>query len=163
IHSVSVCALMISLGRQLGLDGDACRDDGVAGLLHDLGKAAVPQEIINKPGKLSDAEFIIIKTHPVKGYETLVASGVTNERVLDVCRHHHERMDGKGYLDSLAADKISTIARMSAVCDVYDAITSNRPYKAGWDPAESVSRMAQWQGHFDSHVLQTFIKTIGIY
>ena len=163
IHSVSVCALMVSLGRQLGLDAAACRDAGMAGLLHDLGKAAVPQEIINKPGKLTDEEFTIIKSHPVKGYETLLASGVDNERVLDVCRHHHERMDGKGYPDSLAADAISLIARMSAVCDVYDAITSNRPYKAGWDPAESVSRMAQWHGHFDSHVLQTFIKTIGIY
>src|SRR3712207_9405546 len=63
--------------------------------------------------------------------------------------HHHEKMDGSGYPDKLNADSISLVARMSAVCDVYDAITSNRPYKAGWDPAESVSRMASWQGHFD--------------
>jgi hypothetical protein len=72
-------------------------------------------------------------------------------------------MDGTGYPDRLAAMSISLIARMSAVCDVYDAITSNRPYKAGWDPAEAVARMASWQGHFDSMVLQTFVKTIGIY
>ncbi len=163
MHSVSVCALMASLGRQLGFDDAACRDAGMAGLLHDLGKAAMPHEIINKPGKLTDEEFTIIKSHPVKGYETLLASGVDNERVLDVCRHHHERTDGKGYPDALAAEDISQIARMSAVCDVYDAITSNRPYKAGWDPAESLARMASWQGHFDQTVLQTFIKTIGIY
>ena len=163
MHSVSVCALMVSLGRQLGLDDATCRDAGMAGLLHDLGKAAMPQEIINKPGKLTDEEFTIIKSHPVKGHEMLLASGVDNDRVLDVCRHHHERMDGTGYPDRFAAEKISLIARMSAVCDVYDAVTSDRPYKSGWDPAESVAKMASWQGHFDPMVLQTFVKTIGIY
>jgi putative nucleotidyltransferase with HDIG domain len=163
MHSVSVSALMVSLGRQLGLDEATCRDAGMAGLLHDLGKAAIPQDILNKPGKLSDDEFTVVKSHPVKGYETLLASAVENERVLDVCRHHHEKMDGSGYPDKLNAENISLVARMSAVCDVYDAITSNRPYKAGWDPAESVSRMASWQGHFDPVVLQTFIRTIGIY
>lgn len=163
MHSVSVCALMVSLGRQLGLDDETCRDAGLAGLLHDLGKAAMPQEIINKPDKLTDEEFTIIKCHPVRGHEMLLESGVENERVLDVCRHHHERIDGKGYPDKLAAESISLIARMSAVCDVYDAITSDRPYKAGWDPAEAIARMASWQGHFDQTVLQTFVKTVGIY
>ena len=163
MHSVSVCALMVSLGRQLGLDDAACREAGMAGLLHDLGKAAMPQDILNKPGKLTDEEFTIIKSHPVRGHEMLIESGVDNERVLDVCRHHHERMDGAGYPDKLAAADLSLLARMSAVCDVYDAVTSNRPYKAGWDPAESIARMASWQGHFDPTVLQTFVKTIGIY
>jgi putative nucleotidyltransferase with HDIG domain len=163
MHSVSVCALMVSLGRQLGLDDATCRDAGMAGLLHDLGKAAMPQDILNKPDKLTDEEFTIIKSHPVKGHEMLLESGVDNERVLDVARHHHERMDGKGYPDKLAPDDITLIARMSAVCDVYDAVTSNRPYKAGWDPAESIAKMASWQGHFDPVVLQTFVRTIGIY
>jgi putative nucleotidyltransferase with HDIG domain len=163
MHSVSVCALMVSLGRSLGLDDETVRDAGMAGLLHDLGKAVMPQDIINKPGKLTDQEFAIIKSHPVRGYEMLIDSGVDNQRVLDVARHHHERIDGKGYPDALVADKISLIARMSAVCDVYDAITSDRPYKSGWDPAESVSKMANWEGHFDPKVLQVFIKTIGIY
>jgi len=163
MHSVSVCALMVSLGRQLGLDEATCRDAGMAGLLHDVGKAAVPQEIINKPAKLTDEEFTIIKSHPVKGHEMLLLGGIDNERVLDVCRHHHERMDGTGYPDKLTAENISLIARMSAVCDVYDAVTSDRPYKSGWDPAEAVAKMASWQGHFDTTVLQTFVKTIGIY
>jgi putative nucleotidyltransferase with HDIG domain len=163
MHSVSVCALMVSLGHQLGLDEALCRDAGLAGLLHDIGKAAMPQDIINKPGKLTEQEFTIIKSHPVRGHEMLLESGVDNERVLDVCRHHHERIDGTGYPDKLAANDISMIARMSAVCDVYDAVTSNRPYKAGWDPAEAIAQMASWRGHFDPTVLQTFVKTIGIY
>jgi putative nucleotidyltransferase with HDIG domain len=163
MHSVSVCGLMVALGRQLGLDDASCREAGLAGLLHDVGKAAMPQEIINKPGKLTDEEFTIIKSHPVKGEEMLRESGMENERVLDVCRHHHERVDGTGYPDALSAEQLSLIARMSAVCDVYDAVTSDRPYKAGWDPAESIARMASWKGHFDNTVLQTFVKTIGIY
>jgi putative nucleotidyltransferase with HDIG domain len=118
MHSVSVCALMVSLGRQLGLDDNMCRDAGMAGLLHDLGKAAMPQDILNKPDKLTDEEFTIIKSHPVRGHEMLLEAGVDNDRVLDVARHHHERIDGKGYPDRLAADNISLIARMSAVCDV---------------------------------------------
>lgn len=163
MHSVSVCALMVSLGRQLELDDTMCRDAGMAGLLHDLGKAAMPYEILNKPGKLTDEEFTIIKTHPLRGHEMLLASGIDNEHVLDVARHHHERIDGSGYPDKLSMEQISLLARMSAVCDVYDAITSDRPYKKGWDPAESISKMASWQGHFDPTVLQSFVKTIGIY
>lgn len=163
MHSVSVCALMVSLGRQLGLDDAMCRDAGMAGLLHDIGMAAVPRAIVNKPGKLDDDEIAIVRSHTVKGTEMLLASGIDNERVLDAVRHHHERMDGSGYPDNLAGDQISLLARMCAVCDVYDAVTSNRPWRQGWDPAESVARMASWQGHFDSKVLQTFVKTIGIY
>jgi len=163
MHSVSVCALMVSLGKHLGLDEATCHDAGMAGLLHDLGKAAMPMDIINKPGKLTDEEFDIIKSHPAKGHQMLLDSGVDNAHVLDVCRHHHERMDGKGYPDKLGGNQVSILARMGAVCDVYDAVTSNRPYKSGWDPAESIARMASWEGHFDATVFQTFVKAIGIY
>mgnify|MGYP003341108195 FL=1 len=86
-----------------------------------------------------------------------------SEPVLDVCLHHHEKMDGSGYPEGLCGDRISLLARMGAVCDVYDAVTSNRPYKAGWDPAESVARMASWKGHFDPVVFQAFVKSLGIY
>ncbi|MBS0448553.1 MAG: phosphodiesterase, partial [Proteobacteria bacterium] len=84
---------------------------------------------------------------------------------LDVCLHHHERPDGKGYPHGLSGDALTLAARMGAVCDVYDAITSNRPYKAGWDPAESVARMAEWSksGQFDPAMLAAFVKSLGIY
>jgi HD-GYP domain-containing protein (c-di-GMP phosphodiesterase class II) len=163
MHSVAVCALMVALGRQLGFDKAQCHEAGLAGLMHDLGKAAVPQEVLNKPGALSDTEFDIVKRHPVLGYQMLLDASVTNSAVLAVCRSHHERMDGKGYPDRAPAAELPLVVRMGAVCDVYDAITSNRPYKAGWDPAESISRMASWKGHFDEQVLRTFIGSIGIY
>jgi HD-GYP domain-containing protein (c-di-GMP phosphodiesterase class II) len=84
--------------------------------------------------------------------------------VLDVCLHHHEKTDGSGYPKGLKADEISLFAKMGAVCDVYDAITSNRPYKSGWDPAESLRKMAEWSnGHFDGKVFQAFVKSLGIY
>lgn len=163
MHSVAVCALMVSLGRQLGLSDDQCRDAGMAGMLHDLGKAAMPQEILNKPGKLTNEEFDIIKTHPARGYEMLLDSPNVSDGAKDVCLHHHERYDGTGYPDKLAGEKISLLARMGAVCDVYDAVTSDRPYKAGWDPAHALSQMATWKGHFDTIVFQSFVKGVGIY
>ena len=163
MHSVAVCALMVALGRQLGLNDAQCHEAGMAGMLHDLGKAAMPQEILNKPGKLTPEEFDIIKQHSMRGYEMLIAGANVSEGVLDVCRHHHERWDGTGYPDGLAGEQISLLARMGAVCDVYDAVTSDRPYKAGWDPAHSLSQMATWKGHFDTSVFQSFVKSIGIY
>ena len=163
LHSVAVCALMISLARQLGLNEAQCREAGLAGLLHDVGKMAMPTEILNKPGQLTDAEFAVMKQHPVQGHDMLLAGAAVPAAALDVCLHHHERFDGTGYPHKLAGDKISLLARMGAVCDVYDAITSHRPYKQAWDAAGSIQRMAQWTGHFDPVIFQAFVRSIGIY
>jgi HD-GYP domain-containing protein (c-di-GMP phosphodiesterase class II) len=163
MHSVAVCALMVSLGREIGLDEAECREAGLAGMLHDLGKALMPQEILNKPGKLTPEEFDIIKTHPRRGWELLANAKNIPAGVLDVCLHHHEKFDGSGYPEKLAADKITRFARMGAICDVYDAVTSDRPYKAGWDPAQALQQMASWQGHFDRDMFKSFIRCIGIY
>jgi len=164
MHSVAVCGLMISLGRQLGLERREVREVGLAGLLHDLGKAMVPPAVLNKPGKLTDAEFAVMKKHPELGHALLLETTTVGEVALDVCLHHHEKVDGSGYPHRLHADAISLYAKMGAVCDVYDAITSNRPYKAGWNPAESIRRMAEWaKGHFDERVFHAFVKSVGIY
>ncbi len=164
MHSVAVCALMVALARQLGLDEQSSREAGHAGLLHDLGKAVMPMEVLNKPGKLTDEEFRVIKSHPVEGHRMLVEGGAVGAIPLDVCLHHHEKVDGSGYPQGLKDAEISLFAKMGAVCDVYDAITSNRPYKAGWDPAESIRKMTEWsKGHFDERVFQAFVKSIGIY
>lgn len=163
MHSVAVCALMIALARQLGLDETQVREAGMAGLLHDLGKAMIPLDVLNKPGKLTDAEFALVKTHPEEG-EKLLREGIgVSEITRDVCLHHHEKVDGSGYPKGLNGETMSLFAKMGAVCDVYDAVTSNRPYKAGWDPAESIKRMAEWTGHFDPLVFQAFVKSLGIY
>lgn len=164
MHSVAVCALMVALAKQINLNEEHTRSAGMAGLLHDLGKAAIPLAVLNKPGKLTDEEFTVIQSHPVHGYLMLKEGGSVEDAVLDACRHHHEKMDGSGYPDKLKGEEISLIARMTAICDVYDAITSDRPYKRGWDPAESLRRMAEWtKGHFDPRLFQAFVKSIGIY
>jgi len=165
MHSVAVCALMVALGKQLGLGEADCREAGLAGLVHDLGKALMPLEVLNKPGALTSEEFAIMKSHPEAGHRMLLEGKGVGPVPLDVCLHHHEKVNGKGYPHGLQGDEISLFAKMGAVCDVYDAITSNRPYKAGWDPAESITKMAQWakEGHFDEKVFQAFVKSVGIY
>lgn len=163
MHSVAVCALMVSLARQLGLAEDAVREAGLAGLLHDVGKMAMPLAVLNKAGGLTDAEFAIMRSHPERGHALLLAAGSIPASALDVCLHHHEKFDGSGYPFRLAGEAISLFARMGSVCDVYDAITSNRPYKKAWNPAESLARMAQWKGHFDTQVFHAFVRSVGIY
>lgn len=164
MHSVAVCALMVALARQLHLDDEQTRLAGLAGLLHDLGKAAIPLSVLNKPGKLTDEEFAVVRTHSAQGFEMLQRGGDVPAAVMDACLHHHEKIDGSGYPHKLKGEDISVIARMAAICDVYDAITSDRPYKRGWDPAESLRRMAEWtRDHFDARMFQAFVKSIGIY
>ena len=163
MHSMAVCALMVSLGRQLGMDEAQAREVGLAGMLHDMGKAMMPLDVLNKPGKLTDAEYDVMKTHPQAGHDLLQEGKGVNAATLDVCLHHHERPDGKGYPHGLSGDALTRVARMGAVCDVYDAITSNRPYKSGWDPAESIAKMASWGGQFDAEVFQAFVRSLGIY
>nr|WP_295774233.1 HD-GYP domain-containing protein [Rhodoferax sp.] len=164
MHSVAVCAMMVGLAKQLGLDEVQTRSAGMAGLMHDIGKALMPMDVLNKPGKLTASEFNVIKTHPSEGHRLLLGGLNVDPLILDVCLHHHEKTDGSGYPEGLKADQISLFAKMGAVCDVYDAITSNRPYKSGWDPAESLRKMAEWaNGHFDGKVFQAFVKSLGIY
>ena len=164
MHSVAVSGLMIALARQLRLDDAEVAEAGLAGLLHDLGKARVPDAILNKPDKLTDAEFATMRRHPQIGHEMLAARGGVSADVLDVVLHHHERIDGHGYPHALPGERISRLARMGAICDVYDAITSDRVYKPGWDPAIAVRKMAEWSSsHFDPVLFQAFVKTIGIY
>ncbi|MEQ0867739.1 HD-GYP domain-containing protein [Pseudomonas aeruginosa] len=162
LHSVAVCALMLSLARHLDLDEEQTRLAGIGGLMHDLGKAAMPLEVLNKPGKLTDAEFAIMKRHPVEGAKMLRAGGA-EPGVVDIALHHHEKIDGTGYPDRLAGDAISLLARMGAICDVYDAVTSERAYKKPWDPSAAMRQMAKWEGHFDKRIFHAFVKAVGIY
>jgi len=162
IHSVSVCALMTAVARQMELSAEQVQLAGQAGLLHDVGKMRTPVEVLNKPGRLTEAEFAVMRRHPEEGVALLQQWGASAE-VIDVCLHHHEKFDGSGYPHGLAGTQISLLSRIAAVCDVYDAISSTRPYKTAWSPAEAIRRMAEWKGHFDPRVFQAFVKTLGIY
>lgn len=163
MHSVSVGALMVGLGRQLGIAPDLLPELGLAGLLHDIGKVEIELELLNKKGRLTDAEFGRLREHAPSGHRLLLA-GNASEIALEVARHHHERADGSGYPDHLASDTISLYARMAAVCDVYDATTSNRPYKDPWQPAHALRKMAEWsRNQYDTRVFHAFVRTIGIY
>ena len=163
IHSIAVAALLIHFARSLKLPEEEVSALGLAGLLHDIGKMAVPKALLDKPGKLDPPEMAVLRHHPEKGHALLSAGPKLPDIVLDVCLHHHERYDGRGYPKGLTGDQLSLAARMSSICDVYDAITSQRPYKRPWSPSEALSRMRSWTGHFDTELLDRFIESIGIH
>jgi len=123
----------------------------------------IPKTILNKPGKLSIAEMEVMRSHVTRGHELLKKGGNLPQAALEVCLSHHEKMDGTGYPERLFGDRIGLAARMGAVCDVYDAVTSNRPYKEAWSPAECLASMFSWRGHFDEDILSLFIRSVGIY
>jgi HD-GYP domain-containing protein (c-di-GMP phosphodiesterase class II) len=126
VHSVAVSALMMNFARHLELDEALLPEIGLAGLLHDVGKIAIPSDILDKPGRLTEGEFAVMKGHPGNGYDLLRASGGIPELALDVCLSHHERVDGTGYPHGREGEGLSLLARMGAICDVYDALTSDR-------------------------------------
>jgi putative nucleotidyltransferase with HDIG domain len=163
LHSVAVCALMINLGRQLLFDDDGLAELGTAGLLHDIGKSAVPAELITRKGPLTAEEMAEVRQHTVRGAELLSRSRNISDVIVDVALNHHERIDGRGYPHNLSGERISLPARMAAVCDVYDAMTSQRSYKDAEQPAEALAEMFASKGQFAEPVLAAFIRSVGIY
>ena len=163
MHSMAVCALMVSLARTLDFDEEQVRVAGMAGLLHDVGKAQIPLSILNKAGTLDEEEWKAMRSHPERGALMLRGTDGVTEAVLDAVLHHHEKIDGSGYPHHLPGEQISVLAKMAAVCDVYDAITSDRPYKPGWQPTIAVRKMTEWVGHFDNTLFKAFVRTVGIY
>jgi len=138
MHSVAVCALMVSLARQLGHDADGCRAAGLAGLLHDLGKIAIPESVLRKTGPLSEEEWAVMRRHPIVGAQIVAPLEFFADGAV-IVRHHHERQDGSGYPDGLRGELIPLGARIVAVADVYDAFTSDRPYRPRVARAELTS------------------------
>ncbi len=163
IHSVSVSALMIGLAHELGLGQDEIHDVGLAGLVHDVGKARVPTALLDKPGPLTASEFGILQTHPERGHALLIAAGVRSPIALDVSLHHHERVGGGGYPAGLVGAEISIFARIAAICDVFDAVTSVRAYKNAWSPGQAIEWMTSATGHFDARMLAVFSAMIGAF
>ena len=163
LHSVAVCALMINFARHLQLAEAEVQELGVAGLLHDVGKVAIADDVLLKPGKLTLVERDAVEGHPAAGHALLSQSSDIPAAALEICLRHHEKMDGSGYPGGLSGDELSLHARMGAICDVYDAVTSDRPYKAAWTPCEALTAMESWAGHFDPRLLEKFADSLGIY
>lgn len=160
LHSVAVCALMLKLARQLGLPAEQARECGLAGLLHDVGKMRVPAEVLHKRAALTDEEFAQVKAHAEEGFLILRDVEGLPAAAMEVARLHHEKIDGTGYPLGLAGEEIPMVARMGAICDVYDALTSNRAYKAAWTPAKALETMAAAPGHFDADLLRSFAQCV---
>jgi HD-GYP domain-containing protein (c-di-GMP phosphodiesterase class II) len=162
-HSVAVGALMIGLGREIGLDEATVFELGLGGLVHDVGKMSIANRILNKPGPLTADEFAEMKRHPEIGHAMLLEDPAASPIALEVTLRHHERLNGSGYPDGLAGDAVSLYARIAGICDVFDALTSARVYKDAMPAHEAISLMAGWQGHFDRDLLVAFMRTIGCY
>ena len=163
-HSVSVCALMITFCRSLEMKPEQIREAGLGAILHDVGKMKTPLDVLNKPGRLTDEEFATMRRHPVDGYDLLVAKGGLSQPALHITRQHHERMDGSGYPDKLKGEQIDFYARMAAIVDVYDAISSERCYHKGMPPSEALRKIFEWSKfHFDVDLVKRFIHCIGVY
>lgn len=157
LHSLAVSALMIAFGRKLRLGEDSIRLLGIGGLVHDIGKSAISPKILNKAGKLTADEMATMKTHAQVGYDMLKQLDSIPPVVLDICLYHHERYDGTGYPHGLKGTDIPFAARLAAVCDVYDALTTVRPYKHAWSQTEATDLMLRSPGHFDPDLLDAFI------
>ncbi|WP_365898870.1 HD-GYP domain-containing protein [uncultured Sphingomonas sp.] len=163
LHSVAVCTLMVNLARHLELEDERVRALGLAGLLHDVGKVAIPDAVLDKPGRLLPEEMALVRTHPEDGATLLREDPAIPELAIEVCLHHHERWDGTGYPHRMAGEEISLPARMGAICDVYDALTSHRAYKRAWTPTRALSEMWSWDGHFDQPLLFEFMRSLQLY
>jgi len=163
-HSVSICALLVSFTNALGMPADLVHEAGLGGLLHDVGKMKIPNEILNKPGKLTEQEFAIMKSHASISRDLLTGVPGISEMVIRIAGEHHERMGGEGYPAGIPGEAISQIGRMAAIVDVYDALTSNRVYHKGMEPSEVLKKLLEWSGsHLDGDLVQQFIRTLGIY
>jgi HD-GYP domain-containing protein (c-di-GMP phosphodiesterase class II) len=162
-HPVAVAALMLALAQELGLDITTTRNAGLAGLLHDLDQAALPVALLDHPGALDETAMAQVRAHAAGVAARLADRAHWPADVAEACAQHHERLDGTGYPQGLAGDAIGRLARMLAICDVYDARTSNRPYQHPLDPAEAIAQLAASQGSFDGAIVSAFVRRLGLY
>ena len=163
-HSVGVAALLIAFGRAMKQPKEVIRELALGGLLHDIGKAHVPESILNKPSKLTDDEFAKMQSHVNESLGLLEGVPGIGKITRQVIAEHHERIDGSGYPNRLKGGQISLYGQMAAIVDVYDAITSDKVYNRGMPPTQAMKKLLEWsKHHFDPQLVQTFIRAVGIY
>ena len=163
-HSINVSILAVLLGKHLGLDKPTLLKLGLAGMYHDVGKAKIAEGILNKPGKLTEAEFLAMKTHPLEGYKILQNQPGLDPEILRAVAEHHERHDGTGYPRGLQGEGIARFSRIIAVVDVYDALTSRRVYKEAMAPGKALGMMYQLRDKdYPPNAIEHFIRCVGVY
>jgi len=162
-HSVDVGTMAAILAKALGESDSFVKDITVVGLLHDIGKEEIPNEILNKPGKLTATEFELIKTHPVRGYRLLAKSPDLTEEMRQAILNHHENIDGSGYPRNLSGDQIGKMAQIISIVDVYDALVTARPYKRAYAPAEAIEIMFTMSNKFNLKYFKAFLTIVNIY
>ncbi len=163
-HSINVSILAIAFGQHLGLSPDTLHELGLGAMLHDLGKIKIPPEILQKPGRLTEQEFNVIKRHPKYGAEILRHTKGLSDAVIDVAHSHHEQANGEGYPRGLKTGQISLFARITQTVDFYDAVTSNRVYRPGKSSADVTHALYENQGNiFDAELTEKFIRFLGIF
>lgn len=163
-HSMNVAILLANFGRYLGLERNVLKELTLGGLLHDVGKIMTPDEVLNKPGKLTDEEFGVMRQHVVHSYDILSNTAGITPTMLEVAANHHERLDGTGYPQRLKGEQLSLYTRMSGIVDVYDAVTADRVYKQGMQPTQAFRILLKGVDlHFDADLVTRFIKCMGVY
>ncbi len=163
-HCLNVGILSIAFARYMGFSQSELEDIGVAGMLHDIGKVKVPSEILNKPGRLTDEEMAIMRSHAQKGHEILISKKDVLPSTVDVAYTHHERLSGEGYPRGLKAHQISTFSKLVSIVDTFDAITSDRCYDQSRAVMDAYKILMQGRDtHYDSKMVTKFIEWRGIY
>lgn len=163
-HSISVAVYSVAVGKELYFPANRLYILGTAALLHDVGMTQVPKEIVDKKGPLTESEKAIIQKHPRYGFEIVQNAGGFSAEIYNIILEHHERFDGTGYPNGLVNDKIHTMAKIIAVCDVYDALISDRPYRSRHTRSESVEYLlGSGNFYFNHEIVKALINTIVIY
>ena len=162
-HSVDVATMSMIVARKYGLDDKQVYEIGIAGLLHDIGKSKVPNEILNKAARLTDEEFAIMKQHSVYGYRILQSKEDLSMEIKLGVLQHHEKMNGKGYPMGITGDKIDLFARLISVSDIYDALVTERPYKKPFSPRDAVEMIMSMTEELDITVMRCFLESVILY
>jgi HD-GYP domain-containing protein (c-di-GMP phosphodiesterase class II) len=154
---------MVNFCHHLGLSPRTTRDAAIGGLLHDVGKVHTPDAILNKPGPLTDAEVATIREHVGNGVDTVSAIKGISDLSLAIVAQHHEHLNGAGYPAGLQGEQISQAGQMAAIVDVYEALTSTRPYRHAMEPSRALQCIFNWNKQFNNELVQRFIQCVGIY
>lgn len=162
-HSVDVATMSMIVAKRYGFNEKQVYEIGISGLLHDIGKSQIPNEVLNKAGKLTDEEFSVMKQHSVFGYRILTPKDDLSNDIKMGVLQHHEKLNGKGYPLGVAMPKINVFARIISVADIYDALVTERPYKKPFSPRDAVEMIMSMTSELDVDVMRCFMESVILY